>query len=151
MTKLSTLLTSLSSNPEAEIQVMLPDGGSVPANFHVTEVGLVRKDFIDCGGTVRSSAACVIQMWVASDVHHRLDTTKLSRIFEMAKPLFPTGDLPVEVEYENGVLSQYPLTSIDISPSGLVLQLGSKHTACLAPQLCVVGADESCCGSSNCC
>jgi hypothetical protein len=31
----------------------LPNGTTVPAHFHVTEVGLVTKHFIDCGGTVR--------------------------------------------------------------------------------------------------
>jgi hypothetical protein len=32
----------------------------VPTHYHITEVGKVQKDFIDCGGTVRSSTACVL-------------------------------------------------------------------------------------------
>jgi hypothetical protein len=30
------------------------------------------KEFIDCGGTVRSTNACVLQVWVANDVDRRL-------------------------------------------------------------------------------
>ena len=35
------------------VNFTLPDGTSVPEHFHVTEVGLITKNFIDCGGTVR--------------------------------------------------------------------------------------------------
>ncbi|MEI7863404.1 MAG: DUF6428 family protein, partial [Planctomycetota bacterium] len=38
---------------------MLPDKSFVPAHFHITEVGRVQKDFIDCGGTVRSATTCL--------------------------------------------------------------------------------------------
>ena len=40
----------LKANPDAAIQIMLPEGEFVPTHFHITEVGRVRKDFIDCGG-----------------------------------------------------------------------------------------------------
>ena len=36
------------------IGFQLPNGNSVPKHFHVTEVGKVVKDYIDCGGNVRS-------------------------------------------------------------------------------------------------
>lgn len=29
------------------------NGEMVPEHFHVTEVGIITKDFIDCGGKVR--------------------------------------------------------------------------------------------------
>ena len=35
------------------IQFIQIDGIEVPAHFHVTEVGLITKHFIDCGGVVR--------------------------------------------------------------------------------------------------
>jgi hypothetical protein len=34
------------------VTFMLPNGSFVPEHFHVTEVGLVTKNFIDCGGKV---------------------------------------------------------------------------------------------------
>ena len=39
----------LTNHPDAALHLMLPDGDFVPAHFHVTEVGRVQKDFIDCG------------------------------------------------------------------------------------------------------
>lgn len=142
----------LNENPAAALHLMLPDGSFVPAHYHVTEVGRVHKDFIDCGGTVRSTTACVLQVWVAQDHDHRLDTTKLAHIMRLAAPLLKATDLPVEVEYENGVVSQFPVTAAEVTPSGVLLHLGTKHTACLALDRCGVGAaDAACCNAPGCC
>ena len=149
---LDTILAVLSDNPAAAVHLMLPDHSFVPAHFHVTEVGRVQKDFIDCGGTVRSTTACVLQVWVAQDHDHRLDTTKLANIMRLASPLLKATDLPVEVEYENGVVSQFPVADAEVTPSGVLLHLGTKHTACLAQDRCGVGAVETaCCATPGCC
>lgn len=150
--KLAEFLTVLAGNPAAAIHVMLPDGTFVPAHFHVTEVGRVHKDFTDCGGTVRSATSCVLQVWVANDAEHRLETTKLAKILQLAAPLLKTTDLPVEVEYESGVVSQYPLAKVEITPSGVLLHLVTKHTACLAEDRCgIAPAGASCCSTPGCC
>ena len=81
---------------------------------------------------------------VADDVDQRLETTKLAAIMRIAAPLLRSSDLPVEVEYEQGLLSQYPLGGMEVTPSGLLFYLGTKHTACLAPEKCQVG-DTGCC------
>ena len=138
------LRAALAGHPGARMHWMLPDRSFVPAHYHITEVGRVRKDFIDCGGTVRSTQACVLQVWVADDVDHRLDSTKLAAIIEIAAGLFQSAELPVEVEYEEGVISQYPIGGMEVTPSGLLFHLGTKHTACLAPEKCKVG-DTGCC------
>ncbi|WP_437186726.1 DUF6428 family protein [Planctomicrobium sp. SH668] len=150
--KLDDFMAALADTPNTGIQVILPDGNSVPAHFHVTEVGRVQKDFIDCGGTIRSVSSCVLQVWVAGDTDHRLSTTKLTKIIGLAAPLLSSLDLPVEVEYEAGVVSQYPLASVENSASGLLLRLGSKHTACLAEDRCgITPVGPNCCTTSNCC
>ena len=138
------LMAVLAAHPGERMHVMLPDGSFVPAHYHITEVGRVQKDFIDCGGTVRSAASCLLQIWVADDVEHRLETTKLARIIEIARPLLAADDLPVEIEYEDAVVAQYPLGGAESTPSGILFTLGSKHTACLAPEKCGVGG-ASCC------
>lgn len=149
---LDTFLKVLSENPAAAIHLMLPDQSFVPAHFHITEVGRVHKDFIDCGGTVRSTTACVLQVWVAQDADHRLDTTKLAKIVQIAAPLSKSADLPVEVEYDNGTVSQFLVAAAEATPSGLLLHLGTKHTACLAQAKCgVVAASTSCCATPGCC
>lgn len=82
--KFSTLRKLLSTNPDATLHIRLPNGDLVPPHYHVTEVGRVRKDFIDSGGTVRSTERCMLQLWVADDTDHRLDAAKLARIIDMA-------------------------------------------------------------------
>ena len=134
----------LEANPGVKMHFMLPDQSFVPAHYHITEIGRVQKDFIDCGGTVRSLTSCMLQIWVATDIDHRLETTKLAKIVEIARPLLESDDLPVEVEYEDAVVAQYPLAGAEVTPSGILLYLGSKHTACLAPEKCGVGG-EGCC------
>lgn len=149
---LEGLLAVLSANSDTAIQLTLPDGSFVPAHFHVTEVGRVRKDFVDCGGTVRTSESCVLQVWVANDVAHRVDTTKLERIIQKGAALFEKTAIPLEVEYDNGLISQYPVQEVEVSPSGVVLHLGTKHTACLAPDRCGVKLDVlSSCSTPGCC
>jgi hypothetical protein len=142
------LVAALAAAPEAAVHVRLPDGGLVPAHFHVTEVGRVRKDFIDCGGTVRSSTTCQLQLWVADDTDHRLTARKLAGILRAGEKLLGPVALPVEVEYEGGLLSQYPLEAIEPTLSGLLFVLGGKHTDCLAKEPClpVVG-----CSAPGCC
>lgn len=142
---LTAFRSVLSSTPGAGVHLMLPDGDFVPAHFHVTEVGRVRKDFIDCGGTIRSATSCVLQVWVADDLAHRLDTSKLAGILRMAEPLLGSDDPPVEVEYKRGVTAVYPVAAAEVTPSGVLFHLGTKHTECLAPDRCGVGAAPGCC------
>jgi hypothetical protein len=136
--------TLLEAHPGLKMHFMLPDKAFVPAHYHITEVGRVHKDFIDCGGTVRSATSCVLQVWVANDVDHRLETTKLAKIMEVARPLLQSDDLPVDVEYEDAVVSQYPIGGAEITPGGILFYLGTKHTACLAPDRCGVGGTGCC-------
>ena len=149
---IDNLIGVLKENPAAALHLMLPDGSFVPAHFHATEVGRVQKDFIDCGGITRSSTTCVLQVWVAQDVDHRIDTTKLAKIIRLAGTLLKSSDLPVEVEYEYGVVSQFPVADVEVTPSGVLLHLGTKHTACLAQDRCGVGTAETpCCTTTGCC
>ncbi|MBY0230922.1 MAG: hypothetical protein K2W96_16675 [Gemmataceae bacterium] len=143
----------LEAHPEASLHFALPDGSLVPAHFHVTEVGRVRKDFIDCGGTVRSSSSCVLQLWVADDTDHRLTAGKLAGILRMAEGLLGSDDLPVEAEHEAGVLSQYPVEEAHLTPSGLLFVLGGKHADCLAKEKCGAAplAMADACAGTGCC
>ena len=134
----------LERHPGMRMHWMLPDRSFVPAHYHITEVGRLQKDFIDCGGTIRSTSSCLLQVWVANDVEHRLETTKLAAIMRVAGPLLQRDDLPVEVEYEEGVISQYPIGGVELTPAGLLFHLGTKHTACLAPEKCGVDGTGCC-------
>ncbi len=152
MLTLEELAAVLSAHPHAALNLMLPNQTFVPAHFHVTEVGRVQKDFMDCGGTVRNSSVCVLQVWVANDTDHRLESNKLAKIVQKGMDLFGLSATPVEIEYDDGVISQYPLEAVRVSSSGIVLQLGTKHTACLAQERCDIRLDVlSACSTPGCC
>jgi hypothetical protein len=142
--KVAEFRAILSAHPETKMHWMLPDKSFVPDHYHITEVGRLQKDFIDCGGTIRSLASCLLQIWVAHDTDHRLQTTKLAKIMEAAGAVLKSDDLPVEVEYEARTVSQYPLGGVEVTPAGLLFYLGTKHTACLAPEVCGVDGGGCC-------
>lgn len=119
------------------ISVLLPDGNYIPKHFHLTEIGHANKTFIDCGGTYRQTTSCVLQFWVANDTEHRLTTTKMLKIFELAEMLV-RDNFPVEIEYGEKVVSIYALDGVCIENNELILILKGKQTTCLAPDKCGV-------------
>lgn len=157
--KLNELKSHFRSHPEHSLNFLLPDGRPLPVHCHVTEAGHVTKRFVDCGGTFRTTESCVLQAWTGRehDDGHRLAAGKLAKILEVAAPILPSGELPVEVEFEAGVVSQFPIEAIGVGEAVLTIQLGLKHTDCLAKELCGVPAeatgpgDEPCCAGSGCC
>jgi hypothetical protein len=115
------------------IQFILPDGQRVAPHFHITEVGLTTRHFVDCGGTVREEQHLSLQLWVADDTEHRLAPLKLLSIIQTALPLIePKGlDVEVEVEYQNQSISRYGLAF-----DGTAFHLIAKQTGCLAEDQC---------------
>jgi hypothetical protein len=67
------------------ISFQLEDGTLVPSHFHVTEIGLITKKFIDCGGIMRDEQKINFQLWVADDFDHRLASSKLLNIIHLAE------------------------------------------------------------------
>lgn len=158
---LSQLKELLSTHSDHYFRIQLPDGEAVPVSFHVTEVGRVHKTFLDCGGRLRESITCQLQIWVGSDYDHRIETGKMASILNKAKEYLPDETVSVELEYEDTVISQYTIERYDVVDNAVVLVLGHKHTECLAPELCGLPplAEEgkttvpttSCCSSVGCC
>ncbi len=158
--KLNELKALLADHSERIFRISLPDGSPVPVSFHVTEVGRVQKTFLDCGGKLRESIVCQLQVWVGEDYDHRIETGKMAKILELAKPYLPDDSVPVEIEYENDVISQYTVESAEVSGDAVILHLAHKHTECLAPELCGLPAipergktksAASSCGPQGCC
>lgn len=130
----------LKAHPGQALRLVLPSGETVAPHFHITEVGHVTKRFMDCGGTRRQLESCLLQIWVHSDVDHRLETSKLANILRIAGDVLPSLDLPVEIEHEAGVVSQYPVTAGSSDGHTLTLTTSLKHTACLAMDVCCAPA-----------
>jgi hypothetical protein len=144
--KLKDLKAILALHPEALPRFTLPDGDQIPAHFHITEVGHVTKRFIDCGGALHDRTdACLLQTWVADDLDHRLNAGTFAKILQLGDQVLPHDDLDVEVEYDCCVVAQYPVTSAAFASGFIEIQLGEKHTDCLAKEKC--GIDGGSCGA----
>jgi hypothetical protein len=134
---IGSLKANLHQHPAKNVRFVLPDGDPIPADFHVTEVGHVVKNFVDCGGTVRRLETCLLQTWVAgNDSDHRLSTEKLAKILELSTKVVHSEDLEVEVEYEPCAVAQYKVESAEAAGDELRFQLAHKHTDCLAREAC---------------
>lgn len=161
--KLSTFQTLLKAHPEKPFHLVLPNQNTVPISFHITEVAHIQKRFIDCGGTVRATDVCQLQAWEGADTDHRLLAGKMAKVLDLARVVLPENhDLDIEVEYEDSVISQYPVADYLVTDDAVVLQLAHKHTDCLAKETCcptptslpmAMAPASGCCGStaSNCC
>lgn len=115
----------------------LPDGTVVPEHFHVTEVGSVTKNFIDCGGTVRKENVANFQLWDANDFDHRLKPQKLLGIIELSEKILGIEDLEIEVEFQGTTIGKYDL---DFDGNNFILL--NKKTACLAQDQCGIPTEK---------
>ena len=142
----------LASLGDKTVHFVLPDGGRIPDHAHVTEVGRIDREFLDCGGELRKTSLCCLQVWVADDTDHRLPARKLAAIIDRALEPLRLGDLPVEIEFEEGFISQFPVIAVDGSDA-VIIHLGTKHTDCLAKDVCLppAASSTSCSPGSGCC
>ncbi|NRD19975.1 hypothetical protein HNV08_07940 [Winogradskyella eckloniae] len=140
------------------IAFQLPNGELVPNHFHVTEVGKITKNFIDCGGTVRNEEVVNFQLWNANDYDHRLHPEKLLSIIELSENVLGIEDLEIEVEYQGDTIGKFGLDF-----DGKNFLLTNKQTDCLAKDKCGIPeekpklqfrdlTEEPCCTpDGNCC
>ncbi len=148
--KVSTLKDSLDSLEQ--VTFVLPNGSHVPPHFHVTEVGIISKHYVDCGGTVRKESTANFQLWSADDFEHRIDPKTIVEIIQIAENSLGLEDLEVEVEYQSDTVGKYGLAF-----DGTRFQLTPTKTDCLAKEKCGIPeetedtSDTSCNPSSGCC
>jgi hypothetical protein len=156
--KLSEIKTKLAELNSVDFE--LQNGTKVPDHFHVTEVGVVHKHFIDCGGTIRNEKMANFQLWNANDTDHRLKPQKLLNIIELSETKLGIEDLEIEVEYQMETIGKYGL---EFNGNSFVLM--PKFTDCLASDSCGIPQEKkkvrlseipvnnnSCCSpDSNCC
>lgn len=133
--KLSEIKNHLASLETIAFQ--LPNGELVPNHFHVTEVGKITKNFIDCGGTVRNEEVVNFQLWEANDYDHRLHPEKLVHIIELSEKVLNIPDLNIEVEYQGSTIGKYGLDF-----DGKNFLLTTKQTDCLAKSECGIPSEK---------
>jgi hypothetical protein len=120
------------------VNFKLQNGTIVPSHFHVTEIGLISKHFIDCGGTIRTEKVVNFQLWNANDFEHRLKPERLLNIIHLSEQKLGIEDLEVEVEYQTETIGKYGLAFVDDN-----FILTNLHTACLASDSCGIPVTEN--------
>lgn len=142
LSEVKTILTTVEG-----VTFMLPNNQFVPENFHVTEVGLISKHFIDCGGTERTEKVVNFQLWNANDFEHRLKPQKLLNIIDLSQnKLGIENDFEIEVEYQSDTIGKY-----NLGFNGKDFLLLAKQTACLAQEVCGLPSLETTKDATACC
>src|SRR6218665_4139800 len=104
LSKIKEILPTLDN-----VAFQVENGTFVPEHFHVTEIGVITKHFIDCGGTIRNEKSVNFQLWNANDFDHRLKPTKLLNIIELSEKQLGIEDAEIEVEYQSDTIGKYAL------------------------------------------
>jgi len=150
--KLHELQGRLAEYPNAFPRLVLPDGDYIPAHAHVTEVGHVVRNFIDCGGMIGKEEKVVLQTHVGDDSDHRLQSDRFLKILKLGARVLPHADLDVDVEYDCCVVAQYPIVAARPEGENLDLILQRSRTQCRARERREAGvADSGCAAASACC
>lgn len=132
LSKIKEILPSLEN-----VEFQLENGNFVPEHFHVTEVGQLTKNFIDCGGVIRTEKVVNFQLWNADDSEHRLKPGKLLNIIKLSEQKLGIEDLEIEVEYQSQTIGKY-----DLEFNGSHFVLVNKTTACLAQDACGIPSEK---------
>jgi hypothetical protein len=141
----------LEANPELFPRFVLPDGDCIPAHAHVTEVGHLVRNFIDCGGLTGKEEKILLQTHVGNDTDHRLRSDRFAKILQLGNRVIPSADLDVAVEYDCCVVAQYPIAEArsDGQHLNLILRLG--RTQCRARERREPETAAGCCATSAAC
>ncbi|WP_172917760.1 DUF6428 family protein [Capnocytophaga canis] len=151
LSQIKNILTSLES-----IYFQLENGTFVPPHFHITEIGLITRHFIDCGGTIRLEKVINFQLWSADDFNHQLKSSKFLKIIEISEEKLQLPDVKVEIEYQGETIGKYDL---EFNKTHFILK--NKNTNCLAQDQCgipknktnikLLELNKSCNSNPKCC
>jgi hypothetical protein len=144
-------------NQVSEFRFQQPNNDLVPPHFHITEVGMVHKHFIDCGGKERKESVVNFQLWSSDDIQHRLNPQKVLQIIHLSQQRISLSDEQIEIEYQGETIGKYGLGF-----DGTNFQLINKETDCLAKDNCGIPESNpktvtttkeknSCAPASGCC
>jgi uncharacterized protein DUF6428 len=147
--KYKALRSILEKNPATFPRFILPNGDQIPAHAHVTEVGHVVRNFIDCGGITGKEEKTVLQTHVGDDIDHRLRSDRFSKILQLGAQLLPHPDLDVHVEYDCCVVAQYPMATARLEGEHLDLILQRGRTQCRARERREPGVADTCCAAAS--
>ena len=142
------------------LEFYLPDGIKIPSHFHITEMGIVTKNFIDCGISIHEEKKVTFQLWYAHDLEHKLTSETVLNIISGSHKILGNQDLEIEVEYQ----MEQTIGKFGLDYTNGNFELTKKETACLALDSCGISSEKvkvrmgkpevnesRCAPNSNCC
>jgi len=149
--------TTLADNPNKSITFTLPNGETVPASFHITDVGVVNRHLIDCGGQTRTEEQVHLQLWTGKDYDHRVTTDTANKILIQSQSIISKIKEPntakILIEYQLNwhdlpIFSLFTVSDMQATENELSFSLSSIQTSCLAAERSnsECGVSEGCCG-----
>jgi hypothetical protein len=145
------LQDALGANPKTSPRFVLPNGDYIPPHVHVTEVGHVVRNFIDCGGLIGNEEKVVLQTHVGNDTDHRLRSDRFAKILRLGSRVIPSTNLDVDIEYDCCVVAQYPIFEAARDGEHLNLTLRRGRTQCRAGERREGKTVSDCCATSAAC
>lgn len=147
----------IANNPNKSISFTLPNGEAIPASFHITDVGVINKHLIDCGGQTRTEEQVHLQLWIGKDYDHHVTTDIANRILNKSHSVIGKIKNPkvaeVLVEYQLDwhaipIFSLFTVSEIQASDTELSISLSTTQTTCLAAERSnsECGVSEGCYG-----
>ena len=125
-------------NQVTEVHFQLFNGLQLPKHVHITELGWLSKNYIDCGAKSRTENRITFQLWYANDVDHQLTPQKIQSIIAASMPLLPSTDLELEVEYQ----LESTIGKFGLEFTAGVFVLTPTFTTCLAQDHCGISPEQ---------
>jgi hypothetical protein len=142
----------INQKPDREIVIYLPNNEIIPKHFHLTDIGTITHNFIDCGGVVGQNSWVQMQLWVADDIEHRITTTTLDHILHQSQEILNdvnSHNVVIEYQTSGGSATKYDIKNIEITDT-FNIHLANVNTTCLEiernPNTNKCGNNSSCCG-----
>ena len=115
-----------------DIVFVLPSGREIPSHFHITEIGIIRKTYIDCGGNIRDENLINMQLWYSNDINHKIGPAKILKIIQNSEKHLKFKDEEIQIEYQQDTICKFNLEF----KGGNTFKLIKTFTDCLDKESC---------------
>ena len=142
-------ISLLQKNSDLLLTFYLPDKQKISEHFHLTEVGFVQGNFVDCGGVGRIEKSVQLQLWLGKDKAHFINPEAFLKILKIVEQKNPDAtsyyNKKLLIEYDHGTVIRYEIGSYQIRNGYLEFFLTSQKTECRAMSRAACGQKQSAC------
>jgi len=150
----SSFLTTLRQHSSLPLVFRGP-AGTLPSDYHLTEVKRVRYETMDCGAAQHDWSENQFELWASSQTDRTPDrgpmvASKFLRIIEQVEATLPLeGEALARIHASCGdqPAALHDIASINVNSGTLTVELTSDRTRCKAAERQVASPAGGCCQS----